>query len=137
MKKVCLLLFISGSLYSFVKMEVEGPVHELKMENVNNMKDTIWAEGKIIKVSFKNKKDAASKTVDEYRFKMGKKEYFIKYCEGKIKQEDLIPYVGKKLKIQGEFKTGLFDVCPGDNQQDVQSRAGEYAVIFSLKSIEM
>ena len=65
-------------------------------------------------------------------------DYFIKFCESNITREVLEDHLSKidgpikTVTVEVEFREGAWDQC--DEEQAVQSRIGEYAVIYRIIS---
>ena len=63
-------------------------------------------------------------------------DYFIKFCESKISREELEEYLSTQTgliqtaTLEVAFRNGSWDSC--DENEEVQSRIGEYAVIYRI-----
>jgi hypothetical protein len=62
--------------------------------------------------------------------------YFIKFCESKVSQEELEQYLAEKgdlmkvATLEVEFRDGAWDIC--DENAQMQSRMGEYIIIHRI-----
>ena len=71
----------------------------------------------------------------EFYLQTSIKDYYIKFCESKVKEADLKERLDrqtgsiKTLKLEVAFKTGEWDRC---DEEAVQSRVGDYVVIYQL-----
>ena len=89
----------------------------------------------IVKKNFVNK---AGKTTDhvEYYIRQSIQDYYIKFCESNISIKELNEKLEniegdiKTLQLEVEFREGEWDLC--DENHDIQSRIGEYAVILKI-----
>ena len=92
----------------------------------------------IVKKSFVAKNGKVSDKTELY-VQRSIQDYFIKFCESEISREELEAHVAgidsfiNAVKMEVEFRKGDWDVC--DNEAvEVQSRTGEYVVIFRIIS---
>ena len=104
-------------------------------------KDSSTGEEKYIisaPIVFKNfiKKNGVPTDRKEVYIRRSIQDYFIKFCESKVSQQDLENYLSKidsEIKVatlEVEFLDGAWDIC--DDNFDQQSRMGEYVVIHRL-----
>ena len=80
-----------------------------------------------------NKKNIQSPNVNDYYFKTGEKEYFIKYRESIITKDTLDKYIDNNIKITYIIKNGNWDSAGLDLDNPTQSRIGQYIVVIMLK----
>ncbi len=82
------------------------------------------------------KKNNTPTGIKEYYVQQSIQDYFIKFCESKIKKEDLIQHLSKiervikTAKIEIEILDGEWDICDGNKDQ--QSRMGKYVIIHRI-----
>jgi hypothetical protein len=82
------------------------------------------------------KKNNVRTDFNEYYLQRSIQDYFIKFCEGKVSREELEKALSqiegdiKVLKLEVEFKKGLWDVCDGNMNQ--QSRVGDYVILLRI-----
>lgn len=73
----------------------------------------------------------------EYYLERSIQDYFIKFCESSVSKEELELALEKQdgmiktLKLEIELREGEWDICP-DDPAEMQSRIGEYAVIYRI-----
>ena len=72
----------------------------------------------------------------EYYLQRSIQDYFIKFCESNITRKELEAHLQnidseiKTMKVEVEFREGEWDNC--DEEHEVQSRRGEYAIIIKI-----
>ncbi|GAB5555280.1 MAG: hypothetical protein Sapg2KO_48710 [Saprospiraceae bacterium] len=82
------------------------------------------------------KKNGEPTNRKEFYLQMSIKDYYIKFCESKVKEADLKERLDrqtgsiKTLKLEVEFKTGEWDRC---GEEAVQSRVGDYVLIHRIQ----
>lgn len=82
------------------------------------------------------KKNNVKTDFNEYYLQRSNQDYFIKFCEGKVSRDELETALSqvegdiKVLKMEVEFKKGLWDVCDGN--MDQQSRVGDYVILLRV-----
>ena len=117
-----------------------------KVQNKENMemnkgKDTSMGEGKYIitaPVIFKIfiKKNGEVTNIKELYIQRSIQDYYIKFCESKIKREDFENHLTningeiKVVTLEIEFRNGNWDIC--DENFINQSRIGEYIIIHRI-----
>lgn len=89
----------------------------------------------IVEKTFVNKNSKAGEYTELF-LSRSIQDYFIKFCEGNVTREEIEKHISKddflpSLKLEVEFKEGLWDKCPED-EYEVQSRSGEYVVIYKI-----
>lgn len=83
------------------------------------------------------KKNGESTDRKEFYLQMSIQDYYIKFCESKVKEADLKERLDrqtgliKTLKLEVEFKTGEWDRC---GEEAVQSRVGDYVIILRMET---
>lgn len=107
----------------------------------NKTKDTASSDGKyiisvpVIRKSFV-KKNGESTTQKEFYIRRSIQDYYIKFCESKVRREDLenrLSTIKSEIKIvtlEVEFLDGHWDICNDNFEQ--QSRVGAYVIIHSI-----
>ena len=58
-------------------------------------------------------------------------DYFIKFCESTLTQEELIGHLGKTIEVEVEIREGNWDICKNDPEY-AQSRMGTYVIIKKI-----
>ena len=72
----------------------------------------------------------------EYYLQRSIQDYFIKFCESDVSRDTLEEHLAqqdgniKTVTVEVEFREGAWDQC--DNQEMVQSRMGDYVVIYKI-----
>lgn len=72
----------------------------------------------------------------ELYLRLSMQDFYIKFCESKVKREDLQPMVTtdledmKTAQFEIEIRDGNWDQCGED---DVASRIGKYVVVYNFK----
>ncbi len=110
-------------------------------KSVNKTRDESSDDGKVI-IScpiVKNKfvkKNGEITDRDEYYLERSIQNYFIKFCESKVSQEEIDAYLEQHkddfiqtIKVEVAFRTGAWDQCEG---KEVESRMGEYVVLYRI-----
>ena len=75
--------------------------------------------------------------LQEYYVRRSIQDYFIKFCESSISEEDLRTNLAtidspiKALTIEVEFRNGSWDICD-DEGEIAQSRIGKYIIIHQI-----
>lgn len=87
-------------------------------------------DAEIISKPFVNKVGKASK-FEEYYLKVGKKEYFIKFCESNASRKTIKNFMGKKIHVSYKLTEGNWDICK-DDPSYAQSRVGKYVLVRKL-----
>ncbi|MCE5211355.1 MAG: hypothetical protein LLG40_07360 [Deltaproteobacteria bacterium] len=85
-------------------------------------------DGKVVSETFINKVGKENPKIIDLYFETGGKRYFIKFLDGSVSRNEMVQYLGKNVRIQGNVKYGLWDT---DNPND-QSRVGNYVVIQKI-----
>lgn len=85
-------------------------------------------KGKVLEVPFVNKGGRLIEGVESLFLEVGTQQYFIKIQAGKVSRPALKKLVGQEIKLEGKIANGLWD----SNDPTVQSRVGEYVVIFKI-----
>ena len=122
---------------SFCSNQKEFVMAQKKKADVSSGKDTYIVSAPIVAKRFV-KKNGEVTDIKEYYLQRSIQDYFIKFCESDISREDLETHLAndqsfiKTVKLEVEFKKGLWDVC--DETEEVQSRVGEYVVIKRIVS---
>jgi hypothetical protein len=84
--------------------------------------------GKILEVPFVNKGGRLIEGVESLFLEVGTQQYFIKIQAGKVSRQTLKELLGQSIKLEGEIANGLWD----SDDPNIQSRIGEYVVIFKI-----
>lgn len=72
----------------------------------------------------------------EYYLELSVQDYFIKFCESQVSKEEVESYLAKQngtiksIKVEMEYRNGLWDVCKGNEPE--QSRSGPYVVLYQI-----
>lgn len=86
----------------------------------------------IVQKPFKNKIGKNSIGANDLYAKFdGGGMVFIKFLESKVERDEIRKYLGKKIKITGQLRDGLWDT----NDPNVQSRVGQYLYIEKFEEI--
>lgn len=86
------------------------------------------------------KKNGAPSSNKEIYIQRSIQDYYIKFCESKIKREVLEDYLANKtglmkvVTLEVELKNGYWDICDENFMQ--QSRMGEYMIIHRIIDTE-
>lgn len=114
------------------------------MKELNKTKDISSSGNKvvfacpIVKKVFVKKNGQPTDRYDYY-LQRSVQDYFIKFCESEVSREELENHLKsqegpiKTVRVEVEFKTGAWDDCD-DQEVEVQSRIGKYAVLFQIIS---
>lgn len=116
-------------------------LHQKENMKKNKMADTSTGDHKfiltapIVSKSFV-KKNGAATNHKEYYIQRSIQDYYIKFCESKIKRKVLEDYLANKsgliktVTLEVELKNGHWDICDENFMQ--QSRMGEYMIIHRI-----
>ena len=91
--------------------------------------DSSSLSGIVIEKAFVNIKGKVQNKQELY-LRCSIQDYYIKFCESKIEQKELVKYLNKSVRVKAIIKDGEWDVC--DVDQPAQSRIGQYIVILEL-----
>ena len=81
------------------------------------------------------KKNGEITDIKEFYLQMSIQDYFIKFCESKVTEEELRERLAKdnslikSIPMEVEFKDGEWDRC---GEEEVQSRIGAYVIVHKL-----
>ena len=85
----------------------------------------------LIEEAFEKKNGVSTGHMELY-IRCSVQDYFIKFCESEVTSEDVAKYVGQSVEVTYEIRAGNWDICKTD-PQEMQSRIGNYAVVYSMK----
>ncbi|CAM1341731.1 hypothetical protein [Tenacibaculum amylolyticum] len=91
-----------------------------------------------VPVFYKNftKKNGITTDKKELYIQHATKGFYVKFCESKIRRQDLETFLAKnkketkKITVEVAFKNGVWDICDDNYLQ--QSRKGDYAIIYKI-----
>ena len=116
--------------------------HKTNNKTINKTKDvatgkkTYIISAPIVMKSFVTKRGEATGHKEMY-IQRSIQDYYIKFCESKINQEDLENHLAsidseiKMATLEVEFRNGEWDTCEPTTEQQ-QSRIGEYVIIHRI-----
>lgn len=127
--------FMSMFLISCVSNTTRSSISMKKKPDEKTEQGTSIIAAPIVEKKFV-KKNGVELDFSEYYIQRSIQDYFIKFCEGKVTRAQLKEALDKKagpmksLKLEVEFRKGLWDVCDGNHDQ--QSRVGDYVVLWNI-----
>ncbi len=92
---------------------------------IDNKKEV---KAEVVQEQFTNKGGRDIDGVYDYFLKYENKKMFIKFMDSDITFEQIEPFIGKKATFEISERQGLWDT----NDPEVQSRVGEYVVIWKI-----
>lgn len=75
-------------------------------------------------------KNGVESDVQELYVRHYSQNYFIKFCDSKLKEATLRKYLNKRCTLDIEVKNGFWDMCSLEEQQ---SRMGIYVIVYGVK----
>jgi hypothetical protein len=87
--------------------------------------------GLLVSKPFVNKVGRATGP-EELHLRLSMGDFFIKFSESALSPDQLRPFLGEAVTVEGEIRHGAWDLGPGA-PEEAQSRIGDYLVIRALR----
>ncbi len=135
--KALLFISITVLLILFYACNNKNLAKKDKHESITEKtEETMIVTAPLVKKAFVNK-GGETGNFQEWYVRLSTDDYFIKFCESKVSRAELEKEIGKQsdeminsLSMKIEIREGEWDIC--DETEMLQSRVGEYAVIYSI-----
>ncbi|MDD4235393.1 MAG: hypothetical protein PHF99_05205 [Bacteroidales bacterium] len=135
--KALLFISITVLLILFYACNNKNLANKDKHESITEKtEETMIVTAPLVKKAFVNK-GGETGNFQEWYVRLSTDDYFIKFCESKVSRAELEKEIGKQsdeminsLSMKIEIREGEWDIC--DETEMLQSRVGEYAVIYSI-----
>ncbi|HXK82299.1 MAG TPA: hypothetical protein PLO05_09095 [Bacteroidales bacterium] len=135
--KALLFISITVLLILFYACNNKNLANKDKHESITEKtEETMIVTAPLVKKAFVNK-GGETGNFQEWYVRLSTDDYFIKFCESKVSRAELEKEIGKQsdeminsLSMEIEIREGEWDIC--DETEMLQSRVGEYAVIYSI-----
>lgn len=135
--KALLFISITVLLILFYACNNKNLAKKDKHESITEKtEETMIVTAPLVKKAFVNK-GGETGNFQEWYVRLSTDDYFIKFCESKVSRAELEKEIGKQsdeminsLSMEIEIREGEWDIC--DETEMLQSRVGEYAVIYSI-----